>query len=48
MSLRQWPASWVVILLGILIGAVLTVAAGIGLALLRPESSSMLRTGWGS
>jgi hypothetical protein len=49
MSLRQWQSPWVlVILLGILIGAVLTVAAGIGLALLRPESSSVLRTWWSS
>jgi len=36
----------VVLLIGILIGVVLAAAVGIGLALLRPESASVLRPWW--
>ncbi|MFL5448707.1 MAG: hypothetical protein ACJ8A6_07085 [Gemmatimonadales bacterium] len=47
MPFPQSPRSTVTILLiGIVIGAVLTVAAGIALALLRPEPASVLRPWW--
>jgi hypothetical protein len=35
-----------IVLVGLGIGALLAVAAGIALALLRPESSSVLRAWW--
>jgi ABC-type enterochelin transport system permease subunit len=47
MPFAQGPRSTIVILLiGIAIGAVLTVVAGIVLALLRPEPASVLRPWW--
>ncbi|HWN18970.1 MAG TPA: hypothetical protein VNO19_08650 [Gemmatimonadales bacterium] len=47
MSLARGPRSAAVLLLiGILIGVALAVGVGIVLALLRPESASVLRPWW--